>query len=167
MVRRAAALAALALLALGASNALGAEDTLLGGPPACSAVIGHEASKPWRADLWVQCNYELTELTARSSNRKLRRASPTPSLFGARATDSLACRVRSGAVSCTGALKPLARADIRLNIHEYACNKPVMRMSVTTSGGTGCEPGENCAEGSFTSRTPAAIASIHGSCGGR
>lgn len=167
MVRRVLALTSLAaLLALGASSALGAEAGEPAGPAACSALIGHETSKPWRVDLWVQCNYEVTELTAKSSNRKLLRVFATPTLFGARPTDSLSCRRKSGAAVCVGGLKPLARADIRLNVHEYACNKPLMRMSITTSGGPGCEPGENCAGYAIALRTPGALGDTHGPCGG-
>lgn len=167
MVRRAAALAVLALLALGASSAFGAEDSLLGGPPACSAVVAHKESAPWRADLWVQCNYEVSELSAKPANREVRRVFPAPALFGARPTDSFACHRRSRAVGCAGRMKPLARADIRFNLDDYVCNQPPMRMTLTVFGGSGCEPGQNCPESAFTTRTPVALTGVHGSCGGR
>lgn len=168
MVRRAAAFAiAAAALAVGAATAVGAEVGEPAGPAACSALIGHETSKPWRVDLWVQCNYEVTELTAKSPNRRLRRVFATPALFGARSTDSLSCRRKSGAAVCTGRLQPLARADIRLNVDEYACNKPLMRLSITTTGGPTCEPGQNCTESAIVLRTPGALGDVNGPCGGR
>ena len=53
------------------------------------------------------------------------------------------------------------------NVSEYACNRPMMRLTVDAFGGETCEPGENCSEIGFATRTPAAVGNIHGSCGGR
>jgi len=166
MVRRVAAFAAFAALALGVSSALGAEAELPG-PKACSAVVENDSARPWRVDLWVQCNYQVSEIATKSANRKLRRVSSAPELFGTGPTDNLSCRLRSRAVECGGRLKPFARVHIRFNVSEYACNRPMMRLTVDAFGGETCEPGENCSEIGFATRTPAAVGNIHGSCGGR
>ena len=159
------AFAVLALLAVGVSSAFGDEGTVAG-PPACSALIEHSASAPGRADLWVQCNYEVSEIGAKSANRKLRKVAPAAELLGARPGDALTCGLKSGSLSCRGRLQPLARAHIRLKVNDYACNKPLMRLSVYSFGGPRCDPGQICAEAGFSNWTPAALAGFHRSCNG-
>lgn len=156
MVRLAAVLSGLAA-ALGTSSALGAaEEAVPGGPPACSAVTSHEfPGRPWRVDLWIQCNYEVSTLTVKSPNRRLKTVSASPELLGARPTDAMGCRLNgSGAISCKGRVKPLGRVHMNMHVNEAACNPPRMRMSVLTSGGPGCEPGEICPAVGFTNTTP-------------
>lgn len=169
--RRRALLMALAgavvALALGVSQGTAPASEIEGepgGPPACSALV--VPSQPWGIDVWVQCNYEVSEISARSGNRKLRRLAGTPELLGARPTDAMACRLRSGTLSCHGRAEPLARVHVRLNVDEAACNRPRMRLSVLTTGGPRCEPGANCAGVEFSNWTPAALGSGRGACGG-
>jgi hypothetical protein len=159
MVRPAAFLASFILaLALWAAPAIGAEEAVPGGPPACSALASHpygQGARPWRVDLWVQCNYEVSSVRVTTRNRKLKWVSDSPELVGARSTDAMQCRLGgSGAVSCNGRLKALARAHIRLNVNEAFCNAPIMRLSVYTWGGPTCEPGQLCPEVGFSNWTP-------------
>jgi hypothetical protein len=166
MVRLAAILAGVVAV-LGAASALGAEEAVPGGPPACSALLSGRFHRPGKVDLWVQCNYELGGITARSGNRRLKRVGAVPELVGARPMDSMRCRAsRSGGVSCSGTLKPLSRVHISINVNEAACNPPMMRLAVYTRGGPPCEPGQLCPEVGFSNRTPASSVGSHG-CGGR
>ncbi len=165
-VRRAAALAALlATLAVGAPSALGAEEATTEGPLACSAVSTRQSpARPWRIDLWVQCNYEVSEISAMSRNRKLRWVGTTPELFGAGSSDGMTCRMTEGIPTCRGQMKPFARIHIRLNVNDAACNRPVMRMTVDAFGGASCKPGLDCVEIGSETLTPTAVGRPHTLC---
>jgi hypothetical protein len=140
MVRLAAVLTALAL-ALCAAPAFAAEEAVPAGPPACSVLIDHSsggAGKPGLADLWVQCNYEVTEIAVSRANRKLKKV--TAELPGGRPTDSMSCRLsHARRIACKGSLAALARFHARIRVDEAVCNAPRMRLTVYAFGGPTCE----------------------------
>jgi hypothetical protein len=156
-VRLAAVLAGMAI-ALGASSALGTEEALPGGPPACSVLVNHSSAHGGEvrlADVWVQCNYEVTELTLAGANRRVKHVPRAPELVGARPADSMVCGLnRSGRARCSGRLEALARVHARLRVDEAICRSPRLRVSVHTFGGPPCEG--ICPEVGFSNRAVSA-----------
>jgi hypothetical protein len=118
--------------------------TFDGGPAACSAVLtgpGDAAkSPPGAADLWVECNFRVTNLALRA-NRRLVAVAATPALYGPDPGDQLSCvRKRARRASCTGEVGD----GVRVRVPMRALCKGALRVRVRASGGLDCDSGDAC-----------------------
>jgi hypothetical protein len=150
------ALVLAAFLGLFATQALGADagsEGVPGGPPACSVLARSAPPSSLYVDLWVQCNYEVSELAVKSSNRRFTSFPRSGQLLGAAPEDSMACARRGPkAATCKGRVPTLARFHAVLMIDEGICKKPRLRLTVYTAGGPECTG--NCPGLLFQNWTP-------------
>lgn len=127
------------LFATQAPGADAGSEGLPGGPPACSVVARPAPPNGLYVDLWVQCNYRVTQILVKSPNRRFTFVPRSAELLGAGPEDSMSCRRhgRRGA-SCAGSVPALARFHAVLMVDEGICRKPRLRLTVHTEGGSKC-----------------------------
>jgi hypothetical protein len=160
MARRvtAAALIAVALLA-GAASA--DDDKPWPGPPACSAVSERIALNPRGSslrgvELWVQCNFLVSNLTIRP-NRELRRVGAKPKLYRSDPGDRLTCRQPGPRrARCRGVVGQDARIALRLVLREPACEGRKAQFRVLALGGIDCDDGDACPSIGYIARVKSA-----------
>jgi hypothetical protein len=146
----AGALCVVALLPLGADAE---SEGVPAGPPACSVLARPAPPNSLSVGLWVQCNYRVSELTVRSSDRRFTFVPRSAELLGASPEDSMSCR-RLGPrnAHCDGRVRALARFHAVLRIDEGICAKPRLRLTVYAFGGPECTG--NCPGIGFRTLTP-------------
>jgi hypothetical protein len=167
MARRGALVLA-AFLGLFATQALGADsgsEGVPGGPPACSVLARPAPPNSLSVGLWVQCDYRVSELTVRSSDRRFTFVPRSAELLGASPEDSMACRrVGPRKADCDGRVPALARLHAVLKIDEGICAKPRLRLTVYAFGGPECTG--NCSGIGFRTLTPSPTDRFTMGCGG-
>jgi hypothetical protein len=119
----------------------------LTGPTACSTVVTQAwgVRRPPRnsADVWVECNFEVTRLTLRA-NRQLARVGRAPILYRPDPGDQLTCRRRGRrAAACSGDAGNDVRIRVPMRVAGNACKRPPLRIRVRASGGLDCD-GQPC-----------------------
>jgi len=157
------------VLVLGAGQA-GAADSVPeagpGGPPACSVFARVAAPGGLGLDLWVQCNYSVSEFAVRLAGRRLIHVPVSPELVAPAPGDFMACRRSSPSLAtCKGGLRSFARVHMRLTVDEGVCGRPRLRVAVSAFGGPECT-GE-CSAIGFRTLTPGPPSRFWMGCGGR